>query len=73
MNTAGLTTFLTTAVVGLVILVVGIIVIARASKGDHKAVMSTVGILLVGLLILGLAVGNNATRVGGALSKIIFG
>lgn len=73
MSSSGLTKWLTDNVVGLLILVVGITVMARAHSKDHKGAIVTVGIVLIGLSVLGLATGNRATSVGNFLAGLIYG
>lgn len=72
-DTSGLTSWLSKNVVGLVILVIGIAVLARAHNRDHKAALGTVSIMLIGLAVLGLSTGDHASQVGSWLGHLVFG
>ncbi len=55
-----LTDWLKGHVLLLVLLFVGIMILTRAHKGDHKGALVTVGCVLVGLFIIGLALSPGA-------------
>jgi len=73
MNLTGLSNFIQQNVLSVVLLVVGVIVLARSSRGDHKGAMVTIGIVMLGLFVLGLATGGRAVGVGQWLSGLVLG
>ena len=71
LNVSGLTQLL------LAVLVIGVLLAAvsmllRAHKRDTAAVIGMVAIVLIGVLIAGLATGNNVQTLGGDLFHLIF-
>lgn len=73
MNLAGLSDWLRTNVVGIVLLVIAIGVLVKAQSKDYKASMVTFAIVLLGLAMLGLATGGRAEGVGSWLAGLLFG
>lgn len=66
---SGFFAYLQNHVLNLVILFVGIVIIARSHKGDHKSALTTAGIALIGLLFVGLAL--NPTAVTGLAAGMV--
>lgn len=59
--------------VPLTLLVIGIGIMFAAKKRDHKGTVSTVGIVLVGLMVIGIAVSQLAVGIGTWLAVTVFG
>jgi membrane-bound ClpP family serine protease len=55
MALTGFTAWLRNNVLIIVLLFVGIVMLARSHKGDHKSAMTTAGIALIALFFIGLA------------------
>lgn len=71
MNFTGLQTWLTGTVLVLVLIVVGVILIARSGKGDHKGAMTTIGIALLGLFLIGIAITGSETAVATWVAHLV--
>ena len=73
LNTNGLDSFLRHDILKLVILVIGILIIVRAKAEETRRVMVMSGIVIIGLAVIGLASGDNATNVSSWLVNLIIG
>lgn len=72
-STTGISSWLKSNVVPLVILVIGLAIMMMARRKDHSGAIVTVGILLVGLMVVGMAIGDTGINVGAWLSNLVFG
>jgi len=73
LNTNGLDNFLRHDILKLVILAIGILIIMRAKAEETRRVMVMSGIVIIGLAVIGLASGDNATNVSSWLVNLIIG
>jgi hypothetical protein len=71
MNFSGLQSLLTGTVLVLILVVVGVVIVARSGKGDHRGVMATLGVVLAGLLVIGIAVSGKAPGVASWLAGLV--
>jgi hypothetical protein len=72
-STAGVTNWIEKNLIPLIILVIALGIVAGAQKRDHKGAVTKVGIILLGLMVAGLALGGKSVEVGQWLSSLIFG
>ena len=63
-GTGGLAEWITDNIITLVVLILGVTVLWAARSGNISKAVTIVGGLIIGLGVLGLAVGNNATDLG---------
>lgn len=63
--------WLQTTVLGLILLFVGLGAVARSHAGKHDKILVTAFCVLVGLFIIGLGTGTNATDVGTSLVALV--
>ena len=63
-GTGGLAEWITDNIITLVVLILGVTVLWAARSGNNSKAVTIVGGLIIGLGVLGLAVGNNATDLG---------
>lgn len=55
MNLSGIENFLTADLVKLLIIVAGVTILVKARKRDHAGSMGTIGVVVLGLLVIGAA------------------
>ena len=72
-STSGLTSWIQSNVVGLVILVVGVAVVIKAFARNAKDAVVMVGVVLIGLAVVGLSVGGKGVAVGQWISTLVLG
>ena len=76
-STSALSDWLTANVLKLVLFFIGVAIVVGAKKKDHKGAITTGGIVLMGLMVIGMGGGTIATDIGGslasALSSAIYG
>lgn len=72
-STTGVMTWIEKNLIPLIILGIAIGIVAGAQKRDHRGAVTKVGIVLIGLLVAGLAIGGKSLEVGAWLSGLIFG
>jgi hypothetical protein len=71
LNTTAILTFIASKIAPILVMAVGVIVISRAGKGEVSKVLTSTGILILGLIILG---GGGALMLfGNALADLAFG
>jgi len=67
-----LTNLLKNNVLTVVLLMVGVVIVSRSYKQDHRAAIQTVSIVLVGLLVIGIALTAGApAAIGAFLVKLV--
>lgn len=64
MGTGGLFTWIQENLITLVVLILGVIVLWTARGGNLGKAVTIIGGVFLGLGVLGLALGNNATQLG---------
>lgn len=71
LSTTGVQDFIKSNVLNLVLLVIGVILIARSQKKDHKGAMSVMLIVGLGLFVVGLSIANKGGSIGSFLAGLI--
>jgi uncharacterized membrane protein SirB2 len=72
-STTGITDWIKNNILGVVILVIGILMIAKAHKKDLGNVATMLACVILGLIVVGLAANGNGESVGSWAAKLIFG
>lgn len=72
-STSGVMTWIEKNLIPLIILVIAIGIVAGAQKRDHRGAVTKVGIVLIGLLVAGLAIGGKSLELGAWLSSLFIG
>ena len=69
-DTTGIGNWLRDNAVKILLIVIGLVVLMASRRGDHSRVVSTVGLSLIGLMVLGIAFSGSALDVGYWLAKL---
>lgn len=69
-DTNGIGNWLRDNAVKIVLIVIGLVILMASRRGDHSRVVSTVGLSLVGLMVLGIAFSGSALDVGYWLARL---
>ena len=69
-DTSGIGNWLRDNAVKVILIVIGLVILMASRRGDHSRVVSTVGLSLVGLMVLGIAFSGSALDVGYWLAKL---
>ena len=69
-DTAGIGNWLRDNAVKILLIVIGLVVLMASRRGDHSRVVSTVGLTLIGLMVLGIAFSGSALDVGYWLARL---
>ena len=69
-DTAGIGNWLRDNAVKILLIVIGLVVLMASRRGDHSRVVSTVGLSLIGLMVLGIAFSGSALDVGYWLAQL---
>jgi membrane-bound ClpP family serine protease len=72
-STAGLSKWIQDNIIPLVILILGVLIMVMARRKDHSGALTTVGILLIGLCVVGLALNGAGIAVGQWAASLVFG
>ena len=70
-DTSGAGNWLRDNAVKILLIVIGLVVLMASRRGDHSRVVSTVGLSLIGLMVLGIAFSGSALDVGYWLAKLL--
>jgi uncharacterized membrane protein len=71
-NLTNLQGWITGPVLTIIVVIVGIIVLARAHKGDHRSALTTTGVVLIGLMVVAIGVTGQSAAVGSWMVHLFF-
>ena len=69
-DTSGIGDWLRDNAVKILLIVIGLVILMASRRGDHSRVVSTVGLSLIGLMVLGIAFSGSALDVGYWLAQL---
>ena len=69
-DTSGIGDWLRDNAVKILLIVIGLVILMASHRGDHSRVVSTVGLSLIGLMVLGIAFSGSALDVGYWLARL---